>query len=274
MRGRKDKRPGIMLYFDDVWSMAKSWGDEDLGRLLRAVILYAYDGTEADFSDNPFMQDKWLHFKCRVEEDGTNYQAKCEENAHRREYGVYKQKQIRAGKQYLSWDDYQKESEERWREEHIEELKDNNDPLYLLYAHSQQKNGKLGGRPKKSDAKEEPFYEQNPFGWDIKDKGLEGLFKSKEMADKMLEWLDYRYELGGFTESASRKAIEQARQAEIRYGPQRCIETMDQCMAGGYKAIIWEKLERNKGPSSKQTDDTTDYLARRIIEEEEKEGKQ
>lgn len=145
------------------------------------------------------------------------------------------------------------------------------DDKYKSRADASRKNGKLGGRPKKTEEKEKPFHEQNPFGWDIKDRGLEGLFKSKEMADKMLEWLDYRYELGGFTESASRKAIEQARQAEIRYGPQRCIETMDQCMAGGYKAIIWEKLERNKEPSSKQTDDTTDYLARRIIEEEEKE---
>ena len=123
MRRAKDKRPGIMVYFDCM-PIVKALNDDEAGKMFKAMLDYGRDRIEPDFADNRLLLMAWGTIKQKVDDDGFRYEEKCRDKAHAREYGVYKQKQKAAGKDYLSWEEYQEENKGRWFSEFMDDCKD------------------------------------------------------------------------------------------------------------------------------------------------------
>lgn len=72
------KRPGVLLYFDRVVFLNRL-SDEENGKLFRAIILYARDGIEPEFSDQALLM-AWDFLRPALDEDAESYDAKCEKN--------------------------------------------------------------------------------------------------------------------------------------------------------------------------------------------------
>lgn len=156
-------------------------------------------------------------------------------------------------------------------------------------------NGRKGGRPPKNHVKEETADNKADTEEDkepsVSDRlnldKLPGMFKDKRVADKMKEWLEYRFSLrdAPYNEISAKKAIEDAQIAEKKYGAEACISNIQQSISSGWKGIFWNKLEKqysknkkqyeaNNGPAVEYEPTKEDYeRIRRAMEKEEKASK-
>lgn len=78
------KRPGFMLYFQDLGSMLEELDNENLGIMLRAMYQYALDGDSPEFNDR-FLRIYWHYVKEALDRDAEAY-AKIKENNKRKAY--------------------------------------------------------------------------------------------------------------------------------------------------------------------------------------------
>lgn len=78
------KRPGIIIYFDMLPALDQL-SDEQLGKVHRASLHYAANGTIPDFNDEPFLKFVWELKKARIDADGISYQEKAASNL----FGTY-----------------------------------------------------------------------------------------------------------------------------------------------------------------------------------------
>lgn len=91
----KAKRPGVMLYFDDIKPAINRMDDEQCGRLLRAIVSYAETGEKPEIDGVEGLVFDMLTPK--IDRDGERY----EENREQRQYAVYVRERKRAGEAYL-----------------------------------------------------------------------------------------------------------------------------------------------------------------------------
>ena len=92
----KSKRPGTMLYFDDIKPALKRMNDEQCGRLLRAIVSYAETGEKPEIDGMEALVFDMLIPK--IDRDGERY----EESREQRQYAVYVREKKKAGESYLS----------------------------------------------------------------------------------------------------------------------------------------------------------------------------
>ena len=105
MQERKKQRPGVMLYFELIPSLSRLT-DAQRGRLLYAALLYGRDGTAPQIDDDLTLTALWPLVQSRSDADAEKYGKRCRDAQLRRQYGIYKQVQERAGRESLSWDEW------------------------------------------------------------------------------------------------------------------------------------------------------------------------
>ncbi len=130
--------------------------------------------------------------------------------------------------------------------------------------------GKQGGRPKKNDE----FNEEEKANSKAKGKAnlkaetkpnnisyflflisnFNILNNNKLIKNKVKDWLEYKEERKEmYKEKGLNALLARLERATSQYGVEKVLNLIDECMANGYKGIIFEKLETNKLNSSKQS---------------------
>ena len=85
------KQPGFMIYAEDWAAYTEDYNDEELGRMLRALLLYFDTQEQPGFSDRGMRQFFKLASKS-IDLDVRRYTNKCQQNAYNRYKGICKKR--------------------------------------------------------------------------------------------------------------------------------------------------------------------------------------
>lgn len=87
---------------------------------------------------------------------------------------------------------------------------------------------------------------------DISKGGFSNHEFSELAKSKIGEWLTYKKERKeNYTPTGLKSLLTQIENNMSTYGEQKVIDLISECMAAGYKGIIWDKLKRQQGGQSK-----------------------
>lgn len=101
-------------------------------------------------------------------------------------------------------------------------------------------------------------------------KTLVSQFDSREVGEAMCEWLDCRLDNKAiYPPAAMSDDINKAMRYEKQYGGQAVIDVLKASLT--YQRPVWDRLGRSQPKARSGTESGTDYLLRRIAEEEAKE---
>lgn len=90
------------------------------------------------------------------------------------------------------------------------------------------------------------------------------------LSGKIEEWIEYKMQKKEeYTERGFKSLLTQIQKNSEKYGEERIVNLIDECMANNYKGIIFEKLEEKK----KYKETQSEKLQREIREAEEEERK-
>ena len=106
----KQHPPGVMLYFD-LKNQVPFYNDEELGKLLRAVLEYGETGVLPDFSDRG-MIIIWANIQEKIDRDRVLYWERIED----RKYASYCRYAKKKGEEILlreEWDEMNSRSEKQ-----------------------------------------------------------------------------------------------------------------------------------------------------------------
>lgn len=87
-----NSRPGVITYFTTRAAIEKLT-DEQAGKLYKATLAYAQDGTLPDFPNDLLLQILWDVIRPQIDADGITYTSKVESG----NYAAYCKKAKRAG---------------------------------------------------------------------------------------------------------------------------------------------------------------------------------
>ena len=63
------------------------------------------------------------------------------------------------------------------------------------------------------------------------------------LSEKMKDWVTYKMERKeAYKETGIKSLISQVRKQSEQYGDEKVCNLIDECMANGWKGIIWDKL--------------------------------
>lgn len=79
-----------------------------------------------------------------------------------------------------------------------------------------------------------------------------GMFKSPQMGEAMNHWIEARSAIGPYPYGAITETLSAARTAEERYGAEACIRVIKDSIAGGYKAITWDRLQKARSGTTER----------------------
>lgn len=148
----------------------------------------------------------------------------------------------------------------------------------------QRENGLKGGRPKKTDGspenpKNQPVSTKTKKSQDKeKDKEedkdnisplppLQGV--SKQLQDAFADWLAYKRERREQYKPMGLKALEtQVLNNAKTYGEQAVADLIRECMANGWRGIIWDRLRERKGGGQRDNGFQTSNPFLEMLEEE------
>lgn len=102
------KQPGFMIYAEDWSAYTEDYSDEELGRMLRALLGYFDTQEQPTFSDRGMRQFFKLASK-GIDLDRKRYEDKCMHNAYIRYKGICRQQHEKA----LSFEEWAEEVEHR-----------------------------------------------------------------------------------------------------------------------------------------------------------------
>ena len=102
------KQPGFMIYAEDWACYTEDYSDEELGRMLRALLGYFDTQEQPTFSDRGMRQFFKLASK-GIDLDRKRYEDKCMHNAYIRYKGICRQQHEKA----LSFEEWAEEVEHR-----------------------------------------------------------------------------------------------------------------------------------------------------------------
>ena len=102
------KQPGFMIYAEDWACYTEDYSDEELGRMLRALLGY-FDAQEQPTFDDRGMRQFFKMASKSIDLDRKRYQDKCLQNAYTRYRGICKQQHEEA----MSFEDWAAAEESR-----------------------------------------------------------------------------------------------------------------------------------------------------------------
>lgn len=87
-----------------------------------------------------------------------------------------------------------------------------------------------------------------PDGAPITGDPLEASNLSLPLKEKLTEWIDYKKTQHRFTYKGQglKSLIRQVEEKEQKHGARAIISLIDECMANGWKGIIWDRINRNE----------------------------
>lgn len=68
--------PGVIVYYDMIPAI-EDLNDEQLGRLLRAMLRYGHEGVLPNFIDDPLLNLMWKVVQPRIDANACSYQVKA-----------------------------------------------------------------------------------------------------------------------------------------------------------------------------------------------------
>ncbi len=101
------KQPGFMIYAEDWEVYTEDYSDEELGEMLRALLLYFGKSEQTTFTDRGMRQFYKLATKS-IDLDIMRYEDKCLKNAYKRYQGLCKERHVKA----LSFEAWQENPEQ------------------------------------------------------------------------------------------------------------------------------------------------------------------
>ena len=135
--------------------------------------------------------------------------------------------------------------------------------------------GKQGGRPKKDDEFDEEKKANSKAELKANQKAetkagakpnnnisyflflisnFNNLNNNEIIKNKIIDWLEYKQERKEmYKEKGLNALLARLERATSQYGVEKVLNLIDECMANGYKGIIFEKLERKELNSSNQS---------------------
>ena len=84
------KQPGFMIYAEEWSTYAEDFSDEELGRMLRALLSYFNTQEQTDFADRG-MRQFFRQAAKSIDLDAERYALKCRQNAYNRYKGACRQ---------------------------------------------------------------------------------------------------------------------------------------------------------------------------------------
>jgi hypothetical protein len=89
-RSEAMKQPGFMIYAEEWSTYAEDFSDEELGRMLRALLSYFSTQEQTDFADRG-MRQFFRQAAKSIDLDAERYALKCRQNAYNRYKGSCRQ---------------------------------------------------------------------------------------------------------------------------------------------------------------------------------------
>lgn len=82
---------------------------------------------------------------------------------------------------------------------------------------------------------------------------LQTLGVVREVADKLSEWITSRREQGSpITETGLKSLVSIAKAKTAEHGAEKVVQLITECMASGYKGIVWDRLEKARSGTPKK----------------------
>lgn len=98
-------KPGVVIYFNDARGL-DMLSDEEAGRLFRAIILYARDGTSPPFAEGTEkLSLAWVYFRNAIDADTLRYA----ESVRKKSYAAYCRKCRSEGLEPLCYEEWGQE---------------------------------------------------------------------------------------------------------------------------------------------------------------------
>lgn len=95
------RRPGIMMYFDDLAPVVQELTDEQAGQLLKAMLSYGMEGVMPSFPD-PVLRIVAAMAATWIDRDASAYEERCVRNA----YKAYKRWAMERGEDVLTFEQW------------------------------------------------------------------------------------------------------------------------------------------------------------------------
>ena len=82
---------------------------------------------------------------------------------------------------------------------------------------------------------------------------LETLGVVRKVAEKLSEWITSRHEQGDpITETGLKSLVSIAKDKITKHGADAVAQLITECMASGYKGIVWDRLEKARSGTPKK----------------------
>lgn len=237
-----DKKTFLVYKDIDIEGLTKF----QLGDLFQAMIDHANNREVA--IEDPEVKGMWREIKKKMDSSDEEYKKKCATNKRiAQEREARKKKNTNVNERVRTCTNVENEH-----------LTDNGELI--------TDNGELippkGGN--NARARETP-HAYNP-------ETLKNSFESPELAEQFGVWMDCRFsDPATYPPAAISDDLSKAKRYEKEYGAQAVIDVLKASLS--YKRPVWDRLERSQSKARSGTEDGTDYLLRRIAEEEAKEKK-
>jgi len=224
------ERPGFMLYFELVPALS-SMEDAEAGALFKALMAYAQYGEMRDLTGLAAFAFEVV--RPRIDRDAEAYREKCRKSA----YATYIRDMQR--RQVLPLD------YETWQQQLSDDIgryptqQNNNTTNNTNTAADQRSAGRA--------AAELPPVDYGAFSF------------SEIVKRRVEEWLRYKEERREtYTPTGLQSLLSQLKRHIDRHGEAAVLELMGECMAAGYRGIVFDRLEKKSGkqpPSAEKGDD-------------------
>ena len=214
------KRPGFMLYFDLADALF-SLEDAEAGRLFKALMAYSQTGEvrpltgQADFA--------FKVARPRMDKDEENYRERCRRNA----YAVYVREAHRRQEvpaEYERWCEGASDDIIPYPTEHNNNHNNNHNAAQPSAAKPSPGPGQAGAAPSRPVEGNDPLF-------------------SPAVQRRLEEWLRYKAERKEpYTPTGLQSLHTQLRGSIDRWGEKAVLELMGECMAAGYRGILFDRL--------------------------------
>lgn len=215
------QRPGFMLYFELVGALS-SMEDADAGKLLKALMAYAQYGEVQELTGLAAFAFEVV--RPRIDRDNEVYQEKCRKNA----YYSYVSAAKRRGETPVEYEEWCGDERTVWDPTQPNTTQPNSNTNHSCNAAATA-----------AESADIPSVDYGEFSF------------SPVVRGRVEEWLRYKAERRErYTPTGLRSLLSQLKSRIDRHGEAAVLALMGECMAAGYRGIVFDRLDKRGGKQS------------------------
>lgn len=229
-----------MLYFDMVDALS-TMEDAQAGALFKALMAYARYGEVQPLSG--LAAFAFHVVRPRIDQDAETYAEKCRRNG----YAVYLREAQRRQEQPLEYEVWCRQTSDDIERYPTQRNSKNNSKNNSNNNHSAAEVQSSTGRA----AADSPTEDDKEFSF------------SPYVKSRIEEWLRYKTERQEpYTATGWKNLLARLHSSIERYGETAVAELMRECMASGYRSIVFDRLEKGDGakPRKQKTEDDQAWM--------------